>query len=58
MTDQQRAALKRLIERNTRSTPTDRTAARASLVREGICTDDGRLAPEYRVERERETSAV
>jgi hypothetical protein len=47
MTEQKRTAFKKLIERHTRVNTVNRETARASLVREGISTQDGRLAPEY-----------
>lgn len=49
MTDRKRAAFKKLIARHTRETTATRETARASLVRQGIYTQDGRLAPEYTV---------
>lgn len=54
MTDKQRAALKRWMEERTEALSKDPAAARASLVRDGIVTEDGRLTPEYQVERDRE----
>ncbi|WP_146217025.1 hypothetical protein [Falsiroseomonas bella] len=47
MTDAQRQAIKRIIQRHTAVNTTSRAVARAALVREGIHTADGRLAPEY-----------
>jgi hypothetical protein len=48
MSEKKRDAVRRLIARHTRLTTVDRETARASLVRDGIYTRDGQLAPEYR----------
>lgn len=48
MTEKKREAVRKLIARHTRLTTVDKETARASLVRDGIYTQDGRLAPEYR----------
>jgi hypothetical protein len=52
MTAAKRAAIKKLIERHTRLTTATSEAARDSLVKEGIHTPDGKLAPEYRIREE------
>lgn len=58
MTDEQRAALKRWMEERTEAVSKDPAASRASLVKDGIITEDGQLAPEYQVERDREPTDV
>lgn len=52
MTDEQRAALERRIKEHTRAIAENPEAARASMIRIGIITRDGELAPDYRVEDE------
>lgn len=52
MTDEQRAALERRIKEHTQAIAKDADAARASMIRMGIITHDGRLAPDYQVEGE------
>jgi hypothetical protein len=47
VTDQKRAAIKNLIERQTRLKTTSKEIAREFLVREGIYTKDGRLSPRF-----------
>lgn len=47
MTDQKRAAYKRLIERHTRQAVVTKETARESLIKEGIYTAEGKLAPEF-----------
>ena len=47
MTDAQRQAIRKVIERHTALNAASQAVARAALVREGIRTPDGRLAPEY-----------
>lgn len=47
MTEQQRDALRRLIERHTRENASNRGMALAVLVKEGIATPEGRLTPEF-----------
>lgn len=47
MTDVQRQAIRKILERHTAANTASRVVARAALVREGIHTANGRLAPEY-----------
>jgi len=47
MTNKQRAALLELMERQTRLKTASKEVAREFLVRQGICTEDGVLTPEY-----------
>jgi hypothetical protein len=43
----QRAAIKKMIEQHTKAVTTSKQAARDSLVREGVYTHNGELAPSY-----------
>jgi hypothetical protein len=43
----QRAAIKKMIERHTKAVAASKEVARASLIKEGIYTRDGKLAPSY-----------
>ncbi len=45
--DAQRAAIKKMIERHTKAVTTSKKAARDSLIKEGVYTRDGKLAPSY-----------
>jgi len=45
--DQIRAAIKKAIEAHTKRVTRSRSAARKSLIDEGVYTKDGLLAPEY-----------
>lgn len=47
MNDQQRQAVKEAIERQTTANTASPSAARAALVRMGLYTADGKVAPEY-----------
>jgi hypothetical protein len=51
MTQQKLAALRRLIDRHTRENTISKEVARESLVREGIYTASGEIAPDYQPER-------
>lgn len=45
--EERRAAIIKLIERYTEANCTDAATARRALIREGIYTEEGELAPEY-----------
>jgi hypothetical protein len=47
MNDQQRQAVKEAIERQTAANTASPAAAREALVRMGLYTEDGKVAPEY-----------
>lgn len=47
MTDAQRKAIKILIERHTAANTATPEIARSSLIREGLYTNEGKIAPEY-----------
>ncbi|MBI5129115.1 MAG: hypothetical protein HZA66_06715 [Rhodopseudomonas palustris] len=47
MTDQKRAAIRELIERQTLLKTASKEVAREFLVREGIYTEDGNLSPRF-----------
>lgn len=47
MTDQQREALKLMLEEQAQYHKANPAAARAFLLKTGIYTQDGKLAPEY-----------
>ncbi len=54
MTDQKRQAIKRAIRRQTAANTANPLAARTALVRMGLYTDDGKVAPEYDLEQRRD----
>ncbi len=47
MTETQREAIKRAIQRQTAANTASPEAAREALLRMGLVTNDGQIAPEY-----------
>jgi hypothetical protein len=47
MTDERRAEIRKMIERHTQKALASPAAARASLIKTGIYTKDGKLSPNY-----------
>jgi hypothetical protein len=47
MTDKQREAIKQAIKRQTEANTASPSAAHTALVRMGLVTKDGKVAPEY-----------
>lgn len=51
--DQQRAAIKAMIERHTKTVSTSKEAAREFLVKGGFYTTEGKLAEQYGGEKKK-----
>ncbi|MDP8986280.1 MAG: hypothetical protein M3N97_14840 [Pseudomonadota bacterium] len=47
MSDKQHEAIKQAIKRQTEANTASPSAARTALVRMGLVTEDGKVAPEY-----------